>query len=201
MEEAGGGADPAITRLLKDWKEGDGGARERLAEVVYDRLRRLAGGYLRGERPGHTLGATALVHEAYLKLAGAEVDWQDRAHFFAVASMAMRRVLVDHAKRRGRQRRGSGARQTVFEEGLMVGAEPDPAILEVDEALEKLAAVDERKARVVELIFFGGLSYAEAGEAMGVSEATVKRDLRMARAWLLREMTGARGEGGAGESG
>ncbi len=190
-------ADRAITRLLQSWKSGDGAARDELVSLVYERLKKLAGGYMRGERAGHTLGATALVHEAYLKMAGAEVDWQDRAHFFAVASMAMRRVLVDHAKRRGRQRRGSGARETVFDEGLVVGAEPDPAILEVDEALEKLAAIDERKARVVEMTFFGGMSYAEVGEAMGVSEATVKRDLRMARAWLLREMKG----GGTGSAG
>lgn len=180
--------DPSITRLLQSWRSGDAHAQDELVPLIYDRLRKLAGSYLRGERPGHTLGATALVHEAYLKLAGSEVDWHDRAHFFAVASVAMRRVLVDHAKHRNRDRRGGGAKRVEFEEALAIGAEPDPAILEVDEALTRLAQFDPRKARVLEMTFFGGLSYAEVGEAMGVSEATVKRDLRMARAWILHEM-------------
>jgi RNA polymerase sigma factor (TIGR02999 family) len=180
--------DPAITRLLHSWRMGDAAAHDDLVPLVYDRLRKLASHHLRGERPGHTLGATALVHEAYLKLAGAQIDWQDRSHFFAVASTAMRRVLVDHAKHRGRQRRGGEMRQTVFDEALVVGPEPDPALIEIDEALDRLEKFDPRKAKIVEMTYFGGMSYAEVGEALGVSEVTVKRDLRLARAWLLSEM-------------
>jgi len=156
--------------------------------LVYDRLRKLAGSHLRNEGPGHTLVATALVHEAYLKVAGAEIDWQDRAHFFAVASTAMRRVLVDHAKGHRRQRRGGGAIQTELNERMLLVEAPDPAILEIDESLERLAKRDPRKVQAVELVFFGGLTYTEAGQMMGISEATVKRELRMARAWIRHDL-------------
>jgi RNA polymerase sigma factor (TIGR02999 family) len=182
------GADPAITRLLQSWRSGDTTAANELVTVVYDRLRRLAGGYLRREKSGHTLPATALVHEAYLKLAGSDIDWQDRAHFFTVASTAMRRVLVDHAKHHRRQRRGGEAIRTEFSEALQVSDAPDPAILEIDEALERLARMDERKVKVIELTYFGGLSQAETGEVLGISEMTVQRELRMARAWLRNEL-------------
>ena len=156
--------------------------------LVYERLRTLAASHLRHERPGHTLPATALVHEAYLKIAGAEINFHDRAHFFAVASTAMRRVLVDHAKHHKRQRRGGGAVRAEFEEALAVSAEPDPYILEIDEALTQLAKMDPRKVSVVELTYFGGLSYAEVGEILAISEATVKRELRMARAWIKKDL-------------
>jgi RNA polymerase sigma-70 factor, ECF subfamily len=132
-------ADPAITRLLHSWRSGTPGAGDELVTVVYDRLRKLAGSYLRGERPGHTLAATALVHEAYLKLAGSEIDWEDRAHFFAVASTAMRRVLVDHAKYHNRQRRGGRPVRAELDETMLMVGQPDPAILEIDEAIERLA--------------------------------------------------------------
>ena len=179
-----------VTKLLEAWRAGDRQAGEQLVASVYQELRRLASSYLRGERPGHTLGATALVHEAYMRLAGASVDYQNRSHFFAVAATAMRRILVDHARHHHRQRRGGGALRETWNEALMVGSEPNPAILEVDEALTRLAAFDERKARVLELIFFGGLTYDEAGEALGISEAKVKRELRLARAWILHELGG-----------
>lgn len=181
-------ADPAITRLLQSWRSGTPGAQDELAAAVYDRLIRLANNHLSRERPGHTLAPTALVHEAYLKIAGAALDWQDRSHFFAVASTAMRRVLVDHAKHHKRQRRGGGARATELEDALVIGGEPDPAILEIDETLRRLEKMDPCKVQVVELIFFGGLSYAETGEVLGISEATVKRELRMAKAWIRSEL-------------
>jgi RNA polymerase sigma factor (TIGR02999 family) len=180
--------DPAITRLLQSWRSGDPAAGDALVPLVYDRLRALAAGHLRHERPGHTLAATALVHEAYLKIAGAAVDFQDRAHFFAVASTAMRRVLVDHAKHHRRLRRGGGAVRADFDDALAVAFQPDPAILEIDEALTELAKIDPRKVTIVELTYFGGLSYSEVAEILSVSEATVNRELRMARAWLKNDL-------------
>ena len=157
----------AIAKVLA---ERDANAAENLVPLVYDRLRRIAGSHLRHERPGHTLAATALVHEAYLRLADAGISFEDRAHFFAVASTAMRRVLVDHAKHHNRQRRGGGALRADFEEALVVANEPNPAILDIDEALTQLAKFDERKVRVVELTFFGGLTTAAVADAIGVSE-------------------------------
>lgn len=179
-----------VTKLLDAWRAGDKQAGDELIRSVYQELRRLAASYLRGEQPGHTLGATALVHEAYMRLAGASIDYQNRSHFFAVAATAMRRILVDHAKHNKRQCRGGGAIRETLDEGLIVGSEPNPMILEIDEALTHLATFDDRKARVIELIFFGGLTYSEAGDALGVSEATVKRELRLARAWILHELGG-----------
>jgi RNA polymerase sigma factor (TIGR02999 family) len=180
--------DPAITRLLHSWRSGDAGAENQLVPLVYGRLRSLAASHLRHERPGHTLPATALVHEAYLKIADAGIDFQDRAHFFAVASTAMRRVLVDHAKHHRRQRRGGGALRADFEEAFAVCVEPDPVILEIDEALTQLAKMDPRKVSIVELTYFGGLSYSEVGEILGISDATVSRELRMARAWIKNDL-------------
>ena len=181
-------SDSNITQLLRSWRNGDANAAENLVPLVYDRLRRIAGSHLRHERPGHTLAATALVHEAYLRLADAGVSFEDRAHFFAVASTAMRRVLVDHAKHHNRQRRGGGALRADFEEALVVANEPNPVILDIDEALNQLAKFDERKVRVVELTFFGGLTTAAVADAIGVSEPTIKRELRMARAWIRTQL-------------
>src|SRR5690606_19077148 len=135
-------------------------------------------------RPDHTLQATALVHEAYVRLAGADIDWKDRAHFMALSARMMRRILVDHAKASRRQKRGAGAVKVSLDEVVSVGAEPPPELLELDRALDKLSEIDERKAKAVELHFFGGLTYDETAEALGVSPATVARELRMARAWL-----------------
>jgi RNA polymerase sigma factor (TIGR02999 family) len=176
-----------VSELLHTWRNGDRGALDRLIPLVHDELRRLAEACMRGERPGHTLQPTALVHEAYLRLVGSEVAWKDRAHFFAVAATTMRRVLVDHARAKARGKRAG--RPVSLEESLLVAPDRADDLLVVDDALDRLAARDPRAARVVELHFFGGLTYEETAEALGVSAATVDRDLRFARAWLHRELT------------
>ncbi len=183
-----------VTRLLLDWRSGDQAALDQLVPLVYDELRALAGKRLGRERPDHTLQPTALVHEAYARLVDADVAWQDRAHFVAVAARTMRRILVDHARARMRQKRGGGARAVTMEEGLVAVPETPEALVALDAAMEQLAAVDSRKADVVELHFFGGLTYAETAEALGISAATVDRDLRMAKAWLFRELGGGERE-------
>ena len=155
---------------------------------MYAGLHRIAERSLGGERADHTLQPTALVHEAYLRLVGASVPWEDRAHFFAVAARAMRRVLVDHARARGRKKRGGDLARVTLEEALAAGSARAPEMLALDEAMERLAAQDERKARVVELHYFGGLGREALARVVGVSPATVDRDLRMARAWLYQQM-------------
>ena len=177
-----------ISQLLIAWKNGDGTALERLMPLVYDELHALASRHLRGERPDHTLQTTALIHEAYLRLVGADVAWEGRAHFLAVASKTMRRILVDHARRLGRAKRG-GQRPITLDEGLAAAPERGPDIVALDEALERLSALDERRARAVELHYFGGLTYDETAAVLGVSPATVDRELRLAKAWLYREMS------------
>jgi RNA polymerase sigma-70 factor, ECF subfamily len=182
-----------VTSLLLAWREGDAEALARLMPLVYGELRRLAARSMAGERSDHTLQPTALVHEAFLRLAGGGPPcWQDRLHFFAVAAQLMRRLLVDHARGRRRAKRGSGARLLPLEAALDVGG-PDggsPAdLLALDEALTGLAAFDPRKARVVELRFFGGLTIEETAGFLGVSTATVILEARLARAWLFRRMT------------
>jgi RNA polymerase sigma factor (TIGR02999 family) len=177
-----------ITTLLVRWRGGDEAALERLMPLVYDELRRLAERYMRAERPDHTLQATALVHEAYVRLVGVEAAWQDRVHFLSLAARLMRRILVDHAKAARRGKRGGGAVKMSLDDVALVAPEPSSALLDLDEALNGLAALDERKARAVELHYFGGLTYDETAEVLGVSAATVDRDLRMARAWLYREV-------------
>lgn len=182
-----------VTSLLLAWREGDAEALAQLMPLVYSELRRLAARSMAGERNDHTLQPTALVHEAFLRLAGGGPPrWQDRLHFFAVAAQLMRRLLVDHARGRRRAKRGSGARLLPLEAALGVGG-PDrksPAdLLALDEALTDLAAFDPRKARVVELRFFGGLTIEETAEILGVSTATVILEARLARAWLFRRMT------------
>lgn len=152
--------------------------------LVYGELHRLASLHMRRERGGHTLQPTALVHEAYARLAGSDLTLQDRKHFFAVASRAMRRILVDHARSRGSLKRGAGAARVPLDEAIDVPETSPEEVLELNDALERLAAVDERKARVVELHYFGGLSYDEIAEVEEVSAATVDRDLRFAKAWL-----------------
>jgi RNA polymerase sigma factor (TIGR02999 family) len=181
----------AVTELLRAWADGDDGALERLTPLVEAELRRLARGYMRRERPGHTLQTSALVNEAFLRLTDARhVRWQDRAHFLGISARLMRRVLVDHARSKGYQKRGGGARKVTLDEGLVAAAEPALDVVALDRALEALAAVDARKGRVIELRFFGGLSVEETAAVLQVSPDTVKRDWRLAKLWLLRELEG-----------
>lgn len=186
-----------VTGLLRRWEEGDKEALEELMPLVYGELRRLAAHYLRIERSGHTLQPTALVHEAYLRLVDQRhVVWQNRAHFFGIAAQMMRRVLVDHARRRAAGKRNAAAYR-IGPEGANSGAEADREleILALHDALTGLERLDARQARIVELRFFGGLSVEETAEAAGVSTATVKREWRTARAWLRRELDSAGGPG------
>ena len=183
-----GEAAAAVTALLRAWRGGDQAAFEQLTPLVYDELRRRARYYLRGERPDHTLRPTALVHEVYLRLVDLDqVDWQDRTHFFVLAARQMRRILVDSARARRFKKRGGGALNVTFDEGLAVPAH-GPDLVWLDDALELLAATDERKARVVELRFFGGLSNDEIASTLGISTDTVTRDWQMAKLWLRREL-------------
>jgi RNA polymerase sigma factor (TIGR02999 family) len=181
-----------ITRLLVDWSHGDASALDRLVPLVYSELHRLAQRYMRGERPDHPLQTTALVNEAYLRLVGwKEVEWKNRAHFLAVAAQIMRRILVDFARSRNYAKRGGGLRRVSLDDALLVTEAADPDLLDLDNALTRLAAVDPRKSRVVELRFFGGLNNEEIAEVLGTSPFTVIRDWNLARAWLLREMSRA----------
>ena len=180
-----------FTLLLVRWREGDRRALDELMPLVYDELRRLASHYMRGERSGHTLQTSALVNEAYLRLAGhEEIQWQDRIHFFAVASQTMRRILVDHARRRGNQKRGGDAQKVSLDEALIVSDERAAEVIALDEALARLAEVAPRKSQLVELRFFGGLSIEEAAEVLGVSPGTVMRDWTFTKAWLRKEIAG-----------
>ena len=175
-----------VTRLLQQWRAGDREALDALTPLIYDELRQVARARLGAERAGHTLEATALVHEAYLRLAGSEVEWRDRVHFFALAARTMRRILVDHARSGGRAKRGGGAGRAPAEVLATLADDPGEDLLELDDALERLAAIDERKVRVIELLFFAGLTYDETAEALEISPATVHRDLDFAKAWLQR---------------
>jgi RNA polymerase sigma factor (TIGR02999 family) len=182
-----------ISHLLQEWSAGDQRALEELTPLVYEELRQRAARYLRRERPGHTLQTTALIHEAYLRLVDAkDVQWQGRAHFFAIAANLMRRILVDHARRRNADKRGGSFIRVPLDEAVAVAVakEVDVDLLAIDEALDRLAAIDPQQARVIELRFFSGLSVEETAEALGVSLKTVKRDWSMARAWLRREIGG-----------
>lgn len=182
-------AEPTeVSRLLLAWRGGDASALDRLIPLVYDQLHALAQRHLRGERADHTLQTTALIHEAYLRLVGADVAWQGRPHFLAVAAQTMRRILVDHARARGRDKRGAGAARVGLDEMQLASPEASAQLVALDEALQRLDAVDPRKVKVVELHYFGGLTYSETAEAMGISAATVDRELRLAKAWLYREL-------------
>jgi RNA polymerase sigma-70 factor (ECF subfamily) len=177
------------TALLLAWNRGEPDALDALLPLVYEELRRLAGHYMKRERSGHTLQATALVNEAYLRLIEVrQVRWQNRAHFFAMAARLMRRILVDAARSRGYEKRGGGASMLSLDEALVVPAEPGADLVALDDALTALAAVDSRKSQVVEMRFFGGLSLDETAEALHISRDTVKRDWKMAKLWLLREL-------------
>ena len=182
--------DPvSITKLLLAWNGGDQAALHRLMPLVHDELRRLAHRYMRGERSGHPLQTTALVNEAYVRLVdSSRVRWQSRAHFFAVSAQLMRRILVDVARTRQKRKRGGGDVQVSFDEALAVAGGPGLDVVALDDALRALAAFDERKSKVVELRYFGGLSVDETAEALGVSSVTVMRDWSVAKVWLLREL-------------
>jgi RNA polymerase sigma factor (TIGR02999 family) len=184
-----------VTELLLAWNSGDELALEKLMPLVYDELHRLAHRYLGGERQGHLLQTTALVNEAYLRLVdSSRVQWQNRAHFFAVSAQLMRRVLVDFARARNYQKRGGAAVQISLDEVLIGSTERSADLVALDDALTALAQTDERASRVVELRFFGGLSIEETAEALKISPETVKRDWQWAKAWLLREISGERRE-------
>src|ERR1051325_89383 len=176
-----------VTQMLLEWRSGNEEALDRLMPLVYDELRRLANRYMRSERPEHTLQATALVNEAYLRLVDMKVSWQDRAHFFAVAARLMRRLLVDHARANQRAKRESGPKVSL-DDALEVSSKPALDLVALDEALTRFATFDPRKAEIIELHFFGGLSNEEVAEALGISRATVQRDLRLAKAWLSHEL-------------
>jgi RNA polymerase sigma factor (TIGR02999 family) len=179
-----------IGKILADWANRDLAARDRLVPIVYEELRRLAHHYMRGEREGHTLQTTALVNEAYLRLAAIDsLQWRDRAHFFAMAATLMRRVLVDYARQRAREKRGAGMSVTSLDENALVAPQAAVDVMALDQALERLAAVDPQQSRVVELRFFAGLSVEETAEALGISPATVKRDWATAKLWLYNELT------------
>jgi RNA polymerase sigma-70 factor (ECF subfamily) len=181
-----------FTQLLTEWRSGHPQALDRLTPLVYDELRRLARSYMRAERGSHTLQATAVVHEAFLRLIQANVAMQDRGHFFALASRLMRRVLVDHAKSRSRIKRNAGARDYVDDAVGDALPPMDFDVVELDDALEGLQQMEPRLAQVIELHYFGGLTYDQIAAAMGTSAATVHRDIRLARAWLLNEIGGNR---------
>lgn len=182
------GEAPELTALLRAWREGDEAAEEQLLEVVYAQLRRLAGGVMKGERPAHTLQPTALVHDAYLRLVDSDVSFANRAHFFALAARVMRRVLVDHAKARSRQKRGGDAVRVTLDTKQAIAERVDAPIEALESALQELESLDVRKARTVELHFLAGLTYEEIAEVLEVSRPTVQRDLRFAKAWLHQRL-------------
>ena len=178
-----------ITRLLVAWSDGDESALAQLTPLVYEELHRLAHRYMSGERPGHTLQTTALVNEAYVRLIDwKNVRWQNRAHFFAASAQLMRRILVDFARLHNYQKRGGGVRAETLDEAALVAKDKGADMVALDEALNSLAELDARQSRVVELRFFGGLTNDEVAEVLKVSEATVRRDWSLARAWLHREL-------------
>lgn len=179
-----------VARLLDGWGSGDAYALDKLIPLVYDELKRLAHYFMRQERPDHTLQTTALVDEAYLRLAGqTHAQWKNRAQFFSIAAQFMRRILVDHARSRIRAKRGGGAYKVSLDEVAVLSPERSSDLIALDTALERLAAIDRRKSEIVELRYFGGLSVEEAAEVLGVSPITVKRDWLVAKAWLRREIS------------
>ena len=177
-----------VTMLLRDWRGGDQQAVDELLPLVYRELHKLAASYMRGERPGHTLRPTDLVNEAYLRLAdGGQPEWSDRTHFFAIAARTMRQILVDHARKRSAAKRGAGERPVTFDDALASGERPEELVA-LDDALEALAKMDERKARAIELHYFGGLTHDEIANVLDVHINTVGRDLKLAEAWIHRHL-------------
>jgi RNA polymerase sigma factor (TIGR02999 family) len=190
MEDAAQNS-PHITQMLKQWSEGNQQVLDQILPLVYEELRRQASRYLRRERKGHTLQTTALINEAYLKLIDQKnVNWQNRSHFFAIAAQAMRRILVDYARERHREKRGGAAENLPIEEAaFVISSEKSVDLVALDEALTRLARFDERQARVVELRYFSGLSIDETAEVLSISNVTVRRDWNLAKAWLHREIS------------
>ena len=179
-----------VTQLLVNWRNGDETALDQLMPIIYDELHRLAKRYMSRERRNHTLQTTALVNEAYLRLMGqGQAEWQNRAHFFGVAAQVMRHVLVDHARSRQYAKRGGEANRVTLDDNLAISHEDQIEVLALDEALNRLAALDERKSRIVELRYFGGLSVEETAEVLGFSVITIKREWLKAKAWLYRELS------------
>ena len=184
------GSRPHVTELLLAWGSGDRAALDQLVPIIHEELRRLARLQMRAERDNHTLQTTALVNEAFLRLVDLRrIRWQDRAHFLALSARLMRRILVDHARSRNYQKRGGGAANVTLDEALIASEERGPDLVALDDALEDLARVDARKSQVVELRFFGGLSVEETAHALKISPETVTRDWRLAKVWLLREIS------------
>jgi RNA polymerase sigma factor (TIGR02999 family) len=182
-------SEEEVTALLRRWRDGEEAALNKLTPLVYDELHRLAHKYIRRERPGHTLQTTALVNEAYVRLVDQNsVDWQNRAHFFGVAAQVMRHILVDYARQQTAVKRGGGVERFNLDEGLIVSKESAAELVALDEALKALSNLYPRRSKVVELRYFGGLNNKEASEILNVSETTIERDWRFARAWLFREM-------------
>jgi len=180
--------DNLVTQILVNWRAGDNQALNQLIPLVHDNLRQLANKYMRSEREGHTLQATALVNEAFLKLCDSDVSWQNRAHFIAIAARAMRQILVDHAKLKHAQKRGGNDIQVTLYDARIADNQAEPDVLDIEEALNKLAKVDERKAKIIELNIYGGMTYDEIAEVLNISAATVDRELRFSRAWLQRAL-------------
>ncbi|HNP35638.1 MAG TPA: sigma-70 family RNA polymerase sigma factor [Woeseiaceae bacterium] len=178
---------PTVTSLLRDWRSGDADALQQLTPLVYDDLRRIAENHLRSERAGHTLQATALVNEAFVRLADADSPFEDRAHFFALAARVMRHILADYGRNRNSLKRGGGLQAVTLQE-QRVASPQSLDIIELDDALTKLAKIDERKSDILVLHFFGGLTYGETAAALGISAKTVDRNLRLAKAWLANEL-------------
>ena len=187
---SGSTSSQQVSDLLVRWQSGDPGALESLVPLVYTELRKLARGYLRRERPNHTLQSAALVHEAYVRMAGnSSPNWKNRAHFFGVAARLMREILVEHARRRNAAKRGAGATQIALNEGLSISQQKSVDLILLDDALRRLAELDERQCRIVELRFFAGLSIEETSAALGISAATVSREWTTARIWLHDQIT------------
>ena len=185
-------AQPEITQLLLDWRNGEASAFERLMPIVYDELRRLAGAFMRRQSPGHTLQTTALVNEAYLRLIDSDkVNWQSRTHFFAISAQLMRRILVDAARRKQSQKRGGDRLQVTLDERFDIPLESETDMVALDDALKRLSELSPRQSRIVELRYFGGLTEEQVAGTLEISTRTVRRDWSVARAWLYRELTSA----------
>ena len=194
-DQAGTPLGGEVTEFLRAWSDGDRAALDRLTPIVYDELHRLARRYMKGERPGHSLQTTALVNEAYMRLVDYKsMQWQNRAHFFAVSAQLMRRILVDHARRRN-LKRGGGVQHVSLDHTAMVGGERAANLVALDDAMNLLGRLDPRKVQVVEMRFFGGLSVEETAEVLKVSAVTVMRDWSTAKAWLYRELKARTGDG------